>query len=105
MDCRCCRFSQGKPTGYTIANALVFSKVQKELGLDRSQQYTGAAPISTDVLEFLASVGIVVLELYGLSECTGELNFDGFKIIMKFKNKVLKMSPGGSGKARREWMF
>ena len=59
--------------GYTIANALVFSKVQKELGLDRSQQYTGAAPISTDVLEFLASVGIVVLELYGLSECTGEL--------------------------------
>ena len=75
MCCRHCCFRQGKPTGYGIANALVFSKVQKELGLDRCQQWTGAAPISTDTLEYLASVGIIIMELYGLSESTGKAYF------------------------------
>ena len=32
---------------------------------------TSAAPISRDTLEFFLALGIPVLEVYGMSECTG----------------------------------
>ncbi|MFC5750887.1 AMP-dependent synthetase/ligase [Actinomadura rugatobispora] len=42
------------------------------VGLENARRLTvGAAPIPTKVLEFLASVGLPVLELYGLSETSG----------------------------------
>jgi len=42
------------------------------MGLDRCRMcITGAAPINVSVLEFFSSLGINVLELYGMSECTG----------------------------------
>ena len=57
---------------YAIANALVFKKVRKQLGLDRARiVVTSAAPISRDTLEFFLSLGIPICEVYGMSECTG----------------------------------
>ena len=57
---------------YAIANALVFKKVRKQLGLDRARiAVTSAAPISRDTLEFFLSLGIPICEVYGMSECTG----------------------------------
>ena len=57
---------------YAIANALVFSKVRKTLGLDRARLLlTSAAPISRDTLEFFLSLGLPICEVYGMSECTG----------------------------------
>ena len=57
---------------YAIANALVFKKVRKNLGLDRARIcVTSAAPISRDTLEFFLSLGLPICEVYGMSECTG----------------------------------
>ena len=57
---------------YAVANALVFKKVRKTLGLDRARiLVTSAAPISRDTLEFFLSLGLPICELYGMSECTG----------------------------------
>lgn len=62
----------GKSLAYGIANALVFKKVRKQLGLDRARIcITSAAPISRDTLEFFLSLGIPICEVYGMSECTG----------------------------------
>jgi long-subunit acyl-CoA synthetase (AMP-forming) len=62
----------GKPLTYALANALVFKKVRKQLGLDRARiAVTSAAPISRDTLEFFLSLGIPICEVYGMSECTG----------------------------------
>lgn len=60
------------PGGYPIADKIVFSKIRAALGLDAAQFLcTGAAPISADVLEYFGSIGIHVLELYGMSESSG----------------------------------
>jgi long-chain acyl-CoA synthetase len=57
---------------YRLADRLVLSRVRRALGLDRAQVcVSGAAPIARDVLEFMASLGIVVREVYGQSEDCG----------------------------------
>lgn len=61
-----------KPFLYGLADKLVFSNVRSKLGLDRCKlMITSAAPISRDTLEFFLSLGIPILEIYGMSECTG----------------------------------
>jgi len=60
------------PLGYWLAERLVFSKVRRRLGLDRSRfQVTSAAPASRETLEFFLSLGVPLYEFYGLSESTG----------------------------------
>ena len=57
---------------YKASNKVVLSKVHNALGLDRCRLFvSGAAPIPASSLEFLASVGITVTELYGQSEDSG----------------------------------
>ncbi len=57
---------------YAVADKLVLSKIHKALGLDRCRVLvSGAAPIPSATLDFLASVGIPVTELYGQSEDAG----------------------------------
>ncbi len=57
---------------YRLAQKLVLSKVRSRLGLGRVQLCsTGAAPIRHDVLEFFAALGVVIYEVYGLSETCG----------------------------------
>ena len=52
-----------------LANKLVISKVKRKLGLDQlSLAVSGAAPISTGTLGFFISLGIVIYEVYGMSE-------------------------------------
>ena len=64
----------GKPCGYSLANALVFKNVLKNLGLDRCHTLlTGAAPISAEVLEYLASIGITIVESFGMTESSGRV--------------------------------
>ncbi|ELT97844.1 hypothetical protein CAPTEDRAFT_161718 [Capitella teleta] len=61
-----------KPFGWTVANAMVFKKVQQGLGLDRCKYcLTGAAPITRETLDFFMSLNIPLLELYGMSESCG----------------------------------
>ncbi|KAN0033791.1 hypothetical protein ACTFIV_000259 [Dictyostelium citrinum] len=61
-----------RPMGYGIANALVFKKVIKNLGLEQCKLLaSAAAPISIDTLEFFLGLGISVCEAYGMSELSG----------------------------------
>jgi long-subunit acyl-CoA synthetase (AMP-forming) len=65
-----------KPFLYPLAHKLVFSKVRQRLGLDRARVCaTSTAPISVETLEFFSSLGLPLLEVYGMSECTGPTTF------------------------------
>ncbi len=60
------------PPGYRLADRLVYQKVRRRLGFDRTEHFvTSAAPISVSTLEFFMSLGIPILEVYGMTECTG----------------------------------
>ncbi|NUT47934.1 MAG: AMP-binding protein, partial [Saccharothrix sp.] len=53
-------------------DAQVLRPIRTAVGLDECHRaFSGAAPIPTAVLEFLASVGLPVYEVWGLSETTG----------------------------------
>jgi len=57
---------------YKFASKLVLSKLKPALGLGRARFcVSGAAPISKEVLEFFASLDILICEVYGQSEDTG----------------------------------
>jgi long-chain acyl-CoA synthetase len=57
---------------YILAWIALFRPLQKKLGLRRVRlAFSGAAPISPDVLRYFHSIGIPVLEGYGLTEETG----------------------------------
>jgi long-subunit acyl-CoA synthetase (AMP-forming) len=61
-----------KPWTYALANRLVFSKVREKLGLDQTRlAVVSAAPIAVETLEFFLSLGIPIMEIYGMSEVTG----------------------------------
>jgi long-subunit acyl-CoA synthetase (AMP-forming) len=65
-----------RPIFYPVASQLVFSKVREKLGLDRARVCaTSTAPISVETLEFFSSLGIPIMEVYGMSECTGPATF------------------------------
>jgi long-subunit acyl-CoA synthetase (AMP-forming) len=61
-----------RPWSYAVADRVVFSKVRARLGLDRAKLLAvSSAPIAKETLEFFQSLGLPVMEVYGMSECTG----------------------------------
>ena len=63
---------RARPRSYAVAERLVFRKVREALGLDAARLcVTTAAPIAVETLEFFLSLGIPIMEIYGMSECTG----------------------------------
>jgi long-chain acyl-CoA synthetase len=62
---------------YELANKLIFSKLKPAIGMGNARVcVSGAAPIAREVLEFFASLDLVVLEVYGQSEDTGPTSFN-----------------------------
>ncbi|MEO0322781.1 MAG: AMP-dependent synthetase/ligase, partial [Myxococcota bacterium] len=62
---------------YRLADRLIFSKLKPAIGLGRAKVcVTGAAPISAEVLEFFASLDVLVQEVYGQSEGSGPTSFN-----------------------------
>ncbi|XP_078530572.1 long-chain-fatty-acid--CoA ligase ACSBG2-like isoform X3 [Lissotriton helveticus] len=60
------------PWGFSLANMLFFQRVKTALGLDRCTLcMTGAAPITNDTMDFFLSHNIPLMEVYGMSECSG----------------------------------
>ncbi|MCB9681538.1 MAG: AMP-binding protein [Alphaproteobacteria bacterium] len=73
----------GKPVGgllalqYGFASKRVFEPIKQRLGLDAARMgISGAAPISPEILQFFASLDIVIHEVYGQSEGTGPTSFN-----------------------------
>jgi len=68
------QLSKRSPGGWlsfqrAIADKLVFSKLRARLGLDRARfLISGGAPLAAEIGEFFHSVGLTVLEGYGLTE-------------------------------------
>jgi long-chain acyl-CoA synthetase len=62
---------------YALARKLFYGKLAGQLGLDRLRvAVSGAAPIGRNTLEFFASVGIIIHEVYGQSEDSGPTTFN-----------------------------
>ena len=56
----------------TLAHLVVFRKLRERMGFDRMWvAYSGAAPISADILHFFQSIGVNLVEGYGQTEGTG----------------------------------
>ncbi|MBI2891452.1 MAG: long-chain fatty acid--CoA ligase [Nitrospirae bacterium] len=67
---------------YAVADRLVFSKIREAFGGRVKYFVSGAAPISTEILEFFHAAGLFVAEVYGLTECAAIATanrFDDFK--------------------------
>ena len=61
---------------YKVAKRFVLRKIHSQLGLDKSRAFlSGAAPIRADTVEFFASVGLPLCEIYGMSETSGPHTF------------------------------
>jgi long-subunit acyl-CoA synthetase (AMP-forming) len=61
-----------RPWGHWLAERLVFSRVKERLGLARARLLvTSSAPIALETLEFFQSLGMPIMEAYGMSECSG----------------------------------
>ena len=59
-------------TLYQVAHFTIFRKLKEKLGFDRMRvAYSGAAPISPDVLHFFQSIGVNLIEGYGQTEGSG----------------------------------
>ncbi|MFT3924803.1 MAG: AMP-dependent synthetase/ligase [Myxococcales bacterium] len=62
---------------HELAKKLVFTKLKTALGLANARLcVSGAAPIAREILEFFASLDIVIHEVYGQSEVTGPTSFN-----------------------------
>jgi long-chain acyl-CoA synthetase len=57
---------------YNLAYFAVFRKLKERLGFDRVRLgFSGAAPISHNILKYFQSIGIPIREGYGMTETTG----------------------------------
>jgi long-chain acyl-CoA synthetase len=57
---------------YQLARRVVFQALKEKIGFGRTRIFaTSAAPIGKDVLDFFASIDMVLHEVYGQSEVTG----------------------------------
>jgi long-chain acyl-CoA synthetase len=64
------RLPPGLAAQHFLAERLVYSKVRQRLGGGIRIAISGAAPISVDILRFFHALDLLILEGYGLSECT-----------------------------------
>ncbi len=61
-----------RPWSYGLADRLVFSKVRERLGFDAARMLVvSAAPIAKETLDYFQSLALPIMEVYGMSECTG----------------------------------
>jgi long-subunit acyl-CoA synthetase (AMP-forming) len=61
-----------RPWQYALANRLVFSKVREKLGMTETRfAVASAAPLAVETQEFFLSLGIPILDIWGMSELTG----------------------------------
>jgi long-chain acyl-CoA synthetase len=55
---------------HRLADRLVYSKVKSRLGDNLRIGVSGGAPLAKEIIEFFAALDVIILEGYGLTECT-----------------------------------
>jgi long-chain acyl-CoA synthetase len=66
---------------YDLAENIVFSKLRKDLGLDRIRVFiSGGGPLSPEIERFFNGIGISVHNGYGLTETTTVTNVNRFDV-------------------------
>ncbi|KAJ6664148.1 hypothetical protein lerEdw1_008363 [Lerista edwardsae] len=61
-----------KPFRMRLADRLVLGKIRNALGFSQCQKhFSGAAPLSTETMQFFLGLNIPLYEAYGMSETTG----------------------------------
>jgi len=64
--------SGAKPFLHGLADKLILSKARDALGLDKCKVFiTGAAPIAQETLEYFGQLGMMIQNVYGMSESVG----------------------------------
>lgn len=64
--------SKKYPDGYNVAKMVVFDTIKRQLGFDRLEfAVSGAAPIKKSTIDYFGSLGINIVEVFGMSETTG----------------------------------
>ena len=65
--------SKGSAPFFTfLARKLVSAKAKAAIGLEEARLcVSGAAPITKDTLDYFGSLGVHIMEVYGMSENTG----------------------------------
>ncbi len=59
----------------------VFAPMRRAIGLDQLDYcFSGAAPLPVDVMHFLRSIGLPFSEIYGMSENTGGMTWDPWRV-------------------------
>ena len=61
---------RGLAVQHRLADRLVYSKVKERLGGRLRRAVSGGAPLAVEILEFFHALDILILEAYGLTECT-----------------------------------
>jgi long-chain acyl-CoA synthetase len=98
--------------GGIVSDALVGKKMRERLGLDRCRMFvTGAAPTRPEVMRFFGAFGVMIREVYGLTEnlCLGVLN-DAHEAIIgscgkPFPGNEIRIAEDGEIMFRAPWMF
>jgi len=86
---------------HSIADKLIYSKIKQKIGKNIKFFISGGAPLSADVAEFFASLNIIILEGYGLTETSPVLTSntpDGIKfgyVGKPLNNVTLKIAADG----------
>jgi long-chain acyl-CoA synthetase len=98
--------------GGIVSDALVGKKLRERLGLDRCRMFvTGAAPTRPEVMRFFGAFGVMIREVYGLTEnlCLGVLN-DAHQVVIgscgkPFPGNEIRIAEDGEIMFRAPWMF
>ena len=86
---------------YSIANSLIYKKVRGRLGGQIKYFISGGAPLSQQVNEFFAALGLTILEGYGLTEtspiltCNIPGNIQFGSVGMPIENVKIKIAEDG----------
>jgi long-chain acyl-CoA synthetase len=98
--------------GYRIAYFSVFRKLKERLGFDKVRLgFSGAAPISHDILKYFQSIGIPIREGYGMTETTGithmsdEQNFKLGTVGRALPGTDVRIAPDGEILVRHPGIF
>jgi long-chain-fatty-acid--CoA ligase ACSBG len=68
---------QPTPFGWGIAKTVVFNNIKKALGLENARFVMyGAAPLQLSTREYFLTLNFLLINAYGMSECSGPQNFD-----------------------------